>query len=558
MRTRGFYVVHLIAAVTFVLGFAGTGFTGLIPGGGKAASDCYAEFDVHGASGSKKVTCTDGDPACDTDGQCQGTCTFSVAVCLNQTNVQGCTPKPLKRPAHVSGGLTAPTAQGAAAVCGPSGTIAVKLKGGKKANKRGRKKIKLTAIVTGKPSRETDQLTLICEPRQGACPPPVTTTTTTIVTATTAPNATTTTTSSTTTTTMCPEPCSCPGFNQFSFTNTQGAANCGGPGLVPPPDAPFTGQLFTDTGCSAKTADLGLSCLYIGGGNSVTVPASQIPDGSTSLFEAKCRAGDPSQGILLASSGTSSANCTKGAGPGKHCIPGNPTADPPIPPGAECTDDAHCAGPGTCTLDANCYFGPPLPIRNPPLDTCVLNVIQTDVSSSEANFTTGSSTLTIPLSSQVFLTGDDDAPCPKCVSGSCVGGRNDGGACTPVGTLLTSLDCLPEPAQLIGALAVTLGPLTSGSTTLTAGDGNFCPGQGPESPTHLSGFPGAFGKPAAQCIKETGSPAGSLTDLAAHPGVAASVYCIPPTGNGAVDIQADLPGPSAIGLNLNEQLHQVP
>ena len=109
-----------------------------------------------------------GDPACDTDGQCQGTWTFSVAVCSNQTNVQGCTPKPLKRPAHVSGGLTAPTAQGAAAVCGASGTIAVKLKEEEGEEARA-KEIKLTAIVTGKPSRETDELTLICEPRQEAC-----------------------------------------------------------------------------------------------------------------------------------------------------------------------------------------------------------------------------------------------------------------------------------------------------------------------------------------------------------------------------------------------------
>ena len=91
---RSFFAVVLTAAAVLALGQARPASAGLIPGGGKAASDCYAEFDVQGVSGSNKVTCTDGEPGCDSDSACQGTCTFRVAVCLNQTNVPGCNPKP--------------------------------------------------------------------------------------------------------------------------------------------------------------------------------------------------------------------------------------------------------------------------------------------------------------------------------------------------------------------------------------------------------------------------------------------------------------------------------
>ena len=49
-------------------------------------------------------------------------------------------------------------------------------------------------------------------------------------------------------------------------------------------------------------------------------------------------------------------------------------------------------------------------------------------------------------------------------------------------------------------------------------------------------------------------PAGSLADNMPHHSVLASVFCIPPTNNPAVDGVADLPGPGAIGLNGMAQL----
>ena len=55
--------------------------------------------------------------------------------------------------------------------------------------------------------------------------------------------------------------------------------------------------------------------------------------------------------------------------------------------------------------------------------------------------------------------------------------------------------------------------------------------------------PGAFGRPDARLIVETGSPAGDLRDGLAHDYVMASTGCIPSSGNVTVDDLADLPGP---------------
>jgi hypothetical protein len=73
-------------------------------GGGKDAdkgNDCLIGFDsFFDASdvtldGKKQVVeCTDCDPACDSDGvtEANGSCTFNVGVCVNQSGVQGCEP----------------------------------------------------------------------------------------------------------------------------------------------------------------------------------------------------------------------------------------------------------------------------------------------------------------------------------------------------------------------------------------------------------------------------------------------------------------------------------
>jgi hypothetical protein len=67
----------------------------LIPGGGSGRTDCHSEWQVQNATNtpflrrglvSTTQTCTDGDPDCDIDGDADGTCTFHVSVCFNQTD----------------------------------------------------------------------------------------------------------------------------------------------------------------------------------------------------------------------------------------------------------------------------------------------------------------------------------------------------------------------------------------------------------------------------------------------------------------------------------------
>jgi len=72
----------------------------------------------------------------------------------------------------------------------------------------------------------------------------------------------------------------------------------------------------------------------------------------------------------------------------------------------------------------------------------------------------------------------------------------------------------------------------------------FCPGQ----------VAGAFGQPTSRAIVENGSPAGDVTDHVPHASRLASVFCIPKTGNLALDEAASLPGPGALGVETRVQI----
>src|SRR5439155_21967786 len=106
----------------------------------------------------------------------------------------------------------------------------------------------------------------------------------------------------------------------FSFMTKIGTTNCGSAGLTSPPAAPFSGEIDSDTAGTIKISDLGLGCLYIGGGSASIIPPGRIPDGETSKFSVS---GGSSLGP---SAGAGPADCTRGAGPGAHC--GNTHAGP--------------------------------------------------------------------------------------------------------------------------------------------------------------------------------------------------------------------------------------
>lgn len=510
----------------FAIAAALIGFT---PRASSAQSECVTQFKEQ-TSGAVD----DGASLCQT--AVGNKCSFQIALCVNQS---GCTAQDLKTKKVRAKGHCGPVgkvfvkANGTSSVCGAFAGITVRTK--KHGKKAGICKIKAKA---GKgASGDLDKLTLNCQPTTSPCP---TTTTTTV---------------GNTTTTTGPPPA-----NSLSFITGAGTTSCGTAGLGTPAAAPFSGEIDSDTAGTTKVKDLGLGCLYVGGGNATTIPPGPIPAGATSFFNV-------SGTNLLASNGTSAYDCTKGTGPGKHCINAHCNTDADCNGTAGscagtfcavatqnaalvCTSDLDCGGSaGSCSPDANCFFGPPLEFFSPPplgaLTTCVINVVQSDAGGT-GDPTLGTSSVNLPLSSRVYITGNTASPCPRCVTGTCTYGDDAGKTCTTTASSTTSQQCRPALSGFQAPLPVALNPLTTGPSNLTNAAGNFCPGQ-------LT--PGSTGQTNAQRVSITGIPAGNITDMAPHPATLAYVFCIPATGNVAVDGVADLPGPGATSLAGNVQLH---
>ncbi len=418
--------VTIVAACATLVGVRMA--SGRIAGGSGTKPDCYSEFDGITAtrtSNPPRVDCEDGDPSCDTDGKCDGTCTFKIRLCVNQTDVSGCTPPaggigtikvlPNKTPyTNMLNGLDKTTAS-----CSSAFTdIPVKVRGGKKP-KPGKLQLRVLAKAQPhvKPPLDKDLVLLVCKPRPSSetCPiqPSTTTTTSTIVgqtTTTTAPG-------------LCtPGACTCPGGapSKLSFTTGLSTGTCG--------------NLQNDSGQNFFSIKCG--GLYFGG-DSVAVPLpSVIPDQGTSLVKTCCN------GNTLTLSGTTGAE----AG-GNRCVGGTGH-------GNACTANADCPG-GTCALlkctDQGCLFGPPLPIPNgshggASTSTCVVNTVSANAAGTADCSTGQTSSLAMPLTSTLYLTGD--LLTSRCTGGTaagkgcssntdCTGGgtcTNDTGRCTNDGT----------------------------------------------------------------------------------------------------------------------------
>jgi hypothetical protein len=155
-------------ALGLVLGPVAASFAELVPGGGPTKSDCYIELDVTGATNvakSKIVTCSEGDPTCDTDGAANNTCVFTVALCPNQTNVTGCTPAPPLTSISVKKATLTNPADLSGTTCGPTTDISVPLKVKKNGTKKpGKLVIHVKATSSGKPKKDVDNIKLICSP----------------------------------------------------------------------------------------------------------------------------------------------------------------------------------------------------------------------------------------------------------------------------------------------------------------------------------------------------------------------------------------------------------
>jgi len=155
------------------IGMAGAAFAGFVPGGGKAASDCYIGFDVTGVtSGTGRVECVEGE-ACDVGGCGDNRCTFEAAVCVNQPGVAGCKPP--------SGGLASAKAPGpfrskvpadlAGPACGAFVTMDVRLK--RNGTKGGNRAVRprASAVAGTNPRTDKDAFNFVCVPRTTPCPP---------------------------------------------------------------------------------------------------------------------------------------------------------------------------------------------------------------------------------------------------------------------------------------------------------------------------------------------------------------------------------------------------
>jgi hypothetical protein len=120
--------------------------------------------------------------------------------------------------------------------------------------------------------------------------------------------------------------------------------------------------------------------------------------------------------------------------------------------------------------------------NNTPNSFCLMNIVA-DEPLGTLDCSTGATALPLPVWGSTFLTGDAATdpmgtiagiqPCPLCSGGTCVGGPNNGMACTSGSSNLggnpsypTSNDCPPDPMFSIGSLPLAFF-LTSGTVSWT-------------------------------------------------------------------------------------------
>ena len=292
----------------------------------------------------------------------------------------------------------------------------------------------------------------------------------------------------------------CP--SSYSFTTTSPTGVCGRI------NDDFTGGGTDLTPFGAGSASLDCGTLYLGGGFSVQ-PPSATPAGAVSRFN---QTADCSTDIRTLTPTTS----------------------------AQTGSNLDCSSPG-------CFFGPPLPVPNvgaTSTSTCVINMYAASpAATGSIDTSTGAATQVLPLSVGVFVSTDLEAApgiqaCPTCTGGTCNSGANSGAPCVAAGNG-TSHDCHPVGASL-APFSVDLSPLTTATTTVGDVNGDFCGG------TTGQRTNGCFGSGAlCEYIEENGMPPLSGVN---GPKIIGSVFCIPSSGSGLIDIVSDLPGPGAVTL----------
>jgi hypothetical protein len=358
-----------------------------------------------------------------------------------------------------------------------------------------------------------------------------------------------------------------------------------------------------------KISDLGLGCLYTGGGGNTAMAPNPNAGGFDQAFDVSAclgstltLAGSPGTGAIAANGNhwggpAVGIDCTLGPLATKHCTR----------TGTACASDADCGGAGLCNPDPRCIAGVPTPLSFGGFPRCALDVVGADASGA-LDMVSGSASVALPLTRYLYVANTvekfcfDGAPgtnglgacttdaqcggaagtcrarppCPVCQgtpSGNrCISGRSHGQPCTPTGSQATSPDCLPKGIDFMAPAALDVGTLGTGTSVLTAvqnparssqfffcpvaGAGSCIPDPNPAAGSTCQRTQGCFGKTTCKRIAVTGSPAGNLSDGAARPVTLAAAFCIPSTGNSLADGGAgfDLPGPSAVTIRGSFQL----
>jgi hypothetical protein len=269
-----------------------------------------------------------------------------------------------------------------------------------------------------------------------------------------------------------------------------------------------SGHSYDATVGGSVLKDLHCGGLIIGGGPS-TVAEGATPEGATTRFSI---------------TGCVGSVCTLG-----------PVSSP---------------GAGFDCSDTGCTFGPPLPISNAGTSTCVINTFS-GPGGGTADLSDGTSSAVVPLASNLFLTGNAVASCPRCVAGTCDRGPDAGMSCTTGNAFGTTQDCQSDGTNL-GNIAVDLTPLNTGLASTSDAGGLFCPGQGAATNPATGSKAGCFGNGTCQRIENQGIPFGPLSVGVPANGRLASVFCIPETPGALgqlINLAAGLPGPGSTSLH---------
>src|SRR5262249_53427721 len=202
-------------------------------------------------------------------------------------------------------------------------------------------------------------------------------------------------------------------------------------------------------------------------------------------------------------------------------------------------------GGGIDCTDVGCSFGPPLPIPNGNLSTCVINTFA-DAGSGTLDKSTGGLSLGVPLASHIFITGAPAQPCPRCSAtgspaspgvGSCDRGARTGLSCTTTNSKGLSSDCLPggsDGSADLGTIGVDLTPLVSTTASKSDAAGNLCAGQ----PN-----PGCFGLSECRAVIVDGLPARPINPRTPQAVPPAAGFCVSSDGSGLLDPASCPPGP---------------